>query len=440
MTNEETTPETRPPSGWWSRTPLYLRILGALILGLIVGTLLGPSAAVLEIPANLILRMLGALAPPLILIAVVQAIMHADIQKGTAGRLAFLLGLNTLVAIIIGLVVANVIRPGKLANLTPTPKPSNWQVLYNKESDPFRQDVGRALEAYGVPAPVPKKDVFLTFLDNVPKSLAGPLVENNVIGIILIALAFGIALRRNRDRPLRTVSDVVAIAMDTVLTILHWIIAIVPIGVFGIVASTVGQKGFQPFLSLGYFIVTVLVGLALQATYYLTRVRFGSWVSPMRLLQGGRDALLLAFSTASSTATMPVNYEGLKNKVGLRARSAGLGALVGTNFNNDGTALYEAASALFISQMVGQELNLFQQVLVVLTSVMASVGAAGIPEAGLVTMTLVFTAVGLDTRYIALLLTVDWFLDRCRTAINIMGDMNIACLLDGKTQKADGEE
>ena len=121
-------------------------------------------------------------------------------------------------------------------------------------------------------------------------------------------------------------------------------------------------------------------------------------------------------------------------------RSAGLGALVGSNFNNDGTALYEAMAALFIAQMLGVELSLFQQLMVVLTSVVASVGAAGIPEAGLVTMTLVFTAVGLPGEYIALLLTVDWFLDRCRTTINVMGEVNVSCLLDGRTKPGQTEE
>lgn len=145
-----------------------------------------------------------------------------------------------------------------------------------------------------------------------------------------------------------------------------------------------------------------------------------------------RDALVMAFSTASSTATMPVTYAVLKDRVGLREQSASMGALVGANFNNDGTALYEAMAALFIAQMIGMDLNVQQQMMVVLTSIIASVGAAGIPEAGLVTMTMVFTAVGLPVQYIPVLLTVDWFLDRCRTAINVMGDMNVSCLLDGK--------
>jgi DAACS family dicarboxylate/amino acid:cation (Na+ or H+) symporter len=131
---------------------------------------------------------------------------------------------------------------------------------------------------------------------------------------------------------------------------------------------------------------------------------------------------------------MPVTYDRLLTRVGLRERSASLGALVGSNFNNDGTALYEAMAALFVSQMLGVKLGFGQQLMVVLTSVLASVGAAGIPEAGLVTMTLVFTAVKLPTEYIALLLTVDWFLDRCRTMINVLGDVNVACLLDGRTR------
>src|SRR5262249_28069047 len=146
--------------------------------------------------------------------------------------------------------------------------------------------------------------------------------------------------------------------------------------------------------------------------------------------------LVMAFSTDSSTATMPVTYECLRKNVGLREKSASMGALVGANFNNDGTALYEAMAALFIAQLIGQDLTITQQLMVVLTAIIASVGAAGIPEAGLVTMTLVFNAVKLPVEYIGLLLTVDWFLDRCRTTINVLGDVNVSCLLDGREKPA----
>jgi Na+/H+-dicarboxylate symporter len=269
--------------------------------------------------------------------------------------------------------------------------------------------------------------------------LVRPFVENKVIGVVLIAIAFGVASRRLTGSERRTAEDLVSLGFSCILVVLSWVIALVPLAVFGKVASIVGTSGFRPFAALGLFVVSVLVALAIQAVYYLARIRFGSWVRPGQLLAGTRDALVMAFSTASSTATMPVTYDRLRSRVGLREQSASLGALVGSNFNNDGTALYEAMAALFVAQMLGVELSIVEQVLIVLTSVIASVGAAGIPEAGLVTMTLVFHAVRLPTEYIPLLLTVDWFLDRCRTTINVMGDMNVACLLDGKV-KPEGVE
>ncbi len=395
----------------WHHTPLYLRILGGLVLGVGVGIVFGANAGGLELPSKLILRLLSALAPPLILIAVIQALMKAEIKGRTAGKLGVLLVLNTTVAILIGLTVANVIRPGTWHKVPPPP---------------------------ASPTAAASPSLLMQFLDNVPKSVLGPLGDTaNVIGIIFIAVAFGLALRRERDRPLRTVTDFIDLAFDTLLTVLHWIIDVVPFGVFGIVASIVGTKGFHPFVSLGGFIFAVLLALFLQAGYYLLRIRFGSWVRPLDLLRGARDAMTMAFSTSSSTATMPLTFQCLR-KVGLREESASMGALVGSNFNNDGTALYEAMSALFVAQMLGMNLDLGQQFTVVVTSIIASVGAAGIPEAGLVTMTLVFTAVKLPVDYIPLLLTVDWFLDRSRTVINMMGDMNVSCLLDGKTREETG--
>lgn len=146
----------------------------------------------------------------------------------------------------------------------------------------------------------------------------------------------------------------------------------------------------------------------------------------------------MAFSTASSTATLPVTYECARRKIGLRDANARLGTMVGGNLNNDGTALYEAMAALFIAQALGMHLGLGQQLIIVLMAVIASVGAAGIPEAGLVTMMAVFSATKLPLDYIPLLLTVDWFLDRCRTAINVMGDLTVSSILDGKTPEPPG--
>jgi DAACS family dicarboxylate/amino acid:cation (Na+ or H+) symporter len=439
--SEKHTPSSSDRSflAFWQRTPLYLRILAGCVLGVVVGAVIYSLDASfaglgkpydkwtaewmvlpLEIPGKLVLRIMGALATPLVFIAIVQALMHAELPKGSAMRLVSLLLLNTLVAIVIGLAVANTLQPGKWSSL---------ELEEDKQEELEKKSGGKVNGEK-------KLDPVAQLLENVPKSVLGPFSdEGKVISVILLALAFGIALRKLKQHKIASVADVVEVAFKSLLIILHWVLELIPLAVFGIVASIIATKGISSFVALGGFIGAVLVGLALQTAYYLLRIKFFSWCNPVLVVRGMRDALVMAFSTGSSTATMPVTYANLREKVGLRERSASLGSLVGANFNNDGTALYEAMSALFVSQLIGQDLTLSQQLMVVITSVIASVGAAGIPEAGIVTMTLVFTAVGLPTQYIALLLPVDWFLDRCRTVVNVMGDVNVSCLLDGKQRE-----
>jgi Na+/H+-dicarboxylate symporter len=408
-----------------TKIPLYLQIVAALIVAVIVGVILGAGNPIwpkdviehLILPATLILKALRTLATPLIFLAIIHTFLTAEIPSRSGRKLFVLLITNTLVAIGIGLLVANVLRPGAGGGLTVAADPTK----------PIKQ-----LDPWGL------------ISNLIPESILKPLVDNDVISLIFVALAFGIVLKAIKSEQLNkgengylAIEQVIGLLFDAVIRILHWVIALVPLAVFGIVAKTIALQGFAPFKSLGAFVLAVIVALLLQATYYLTRVKFGSWVEPIAFIRGGSDALVTAFSTASSTATMPITFESLIHKVGLRESSASLGALVGSNFNNDGTALYEAMSALFISQILSQNLNIVQQIFVVLTSIVASVGAAGIPEAGLVTMTLVFSSVGLPTEYIAILLTVDWFLDRCRTAINVMGDMTVSALVDGKHRQVD---
>ena len=402
------------------KIPLYGQIIIALIIAVIVGVLLGAGSPIwdketiehLALPCTLILKALRTLATPLIFLAILHTFLTADIPSRSGRKLSILLITNTLVAIVIGLFVANVLRPGAAGSALATAQST--------------KPVVKQLDPWGLLA------------DIIPDSVVKPLVDNNVISLIFVALAFGIVLRAIKaeqvklgQREYLAIEQGIGVLFQAVINILHWVIALVPIAVFGIVSKTIALQGFAPFKSLGSFVLAVILALLLQAAYYLTRVKIGSWLSPQQFIKGGSDALITAFSTASSTVTMPITFESLQ-KMGLRESSASLGALVGSNFNNDGTALYEAMSALFISQVLGQNLTLPQQLVVMLTSIVASVGAAGIPEAGLVTMTLVFSSVGLPTEYIAILITVDWFLDRCRTAINVMGDMTVSAVIDGK--------
>ena len=414
-----------PPSGttapsdrlaWYRRVPLYIRILISLALGIAVGELMGGRAVVFKPFSDIVLQLLRLLATPLILVAVIHALMKADVSGRTGARLFFFLITNTVAAILIGLVVANVIQPGRWAHLAPP---------------------GGVLSA----APFnPVHDL----LDKVPANLIDPFLHNEIISIIIVAVALGTALRIVRVRQAaegktgyQGVESFLDTAFQCVMVMLHWIFDLVPLAVFAVVARTVGTSGIRPLLSMGVFVVAVLLALFLQSVFYLVRLRLGSWVRPGKFLAAGSDALMMAFSTASSAATLPVTYAAVKDKMKVREASAGLGVMVGGTFNHDGTALYEAMAALFIGQALGLHLGLGQQVVVVFMAILASVGAAGIPEAGLVTMLAVFTAVHLPTEYIPLLLPLDWFLDRCRTAINVMGDMTVTCLLDGKQPALD---
>lgn len=407
--------------GWY--IPLYAQIITALVLAMVVGLALGGGTIQpgytqlienLTIPCNLILKALRTLATPLIFLAVLHTFLTAEIPGRAGRRLSILLLTNTTVAILIGLTIANLLKPGTWGQIAP---PSG--------------------QAAGITAFDP-----LSLLQTVvPEAIAKPFVDNNVIQLIVISLAFGIALRALKAEQIARgqksylpIEQIVGIGFDGIVKILNWVIALIPLAVFGIVAKTIALQGFAPFRSLLGLIVAVLIALFLQMCYYLTRVKIQSWVKLQDFLTGGADAFFTAFSTSSSTIAMPITFAALKDKIGIRESSASLGAMVGSNFNNDGTALYEAMAALFVAQLLGQELQLTQQILIVITSIFASVGAAGIPNAGLVTMTLVFKSVGLPESYVLILITVDWFLDRCRTVINLMGDMTVSCILDGKVK------
>jgi Na+/H+-dicarboxylate symporter len=406
------------------KLPLYTQIIIALIIAVILGIALGAGKPItskdnlehLALPAKLIIRALSTLATPLIFLSIINTLLTADIPGNAAKRLGLLLTTNTVVAIGIGLLVANVVKPGSYGkNLVPDR--ASDLLEKTKSFDPWQ------------------------LLDGVvPDSIVKPFADKtSVIALILLALAVGVAVRsikqyqiEHQQTDYQPLEQVITMLFNTIIKVLHWVITLVPLAVFGIVAKTIAIQGFAPFQSLFAFILAVILALSLQAVYYMVRISIGSWVSPQRFFSQGLDPLIAAFSTASSTATMPITYETLIDKVGLRRSSASLGALVGSNFNNDGTALYEAISALFIAQVLNLNLNITQQLMVMLTSIFASVGAAGIPEAGLVTMSLVFNSVGLPAEYITILLTVDWFLDRVRTAINVMGDMTVSSLIDGK--------
>jgi len=406
----------------WQQWPLYLRTLMGMLIGAAIGLWQGPQAAALAKPGTILMGLVQMLAAPVAFFAIVHALAGAKIEKGKTPQLVRLLLTNTIAAIVIGMTVANVLQPGKRNALQAERTAVEQQAVALK--DTIQTVQAKASEGK-------LTDSIYQILERLPKTVLGPFTDGNVLGVVVLAILLGLALRKVSP-DIHATTTTVKVFMDAFITILHWVVQLVPLIVMGVVAAEVGNNGFRSFVNLVWLVVAVLLALGLQFVYYMTRVALQSWVTPRLLIRHCRDALVMAFSTSSSTATMPVTYECLRGNLKLRKQSANLGALVGANFNNDGTALYESMAALFIAQLTGMDLSLGEQLIIVLCAMAASLGAAGIPSSGMLTMTLVLTAVGLPLEYSLLLIPIDWFLDRFRTMINVSGDLCVACVLDGK--------
>ena len=412
-------PESRPGG-----VPLYVWVMLAALLAVPFGYYVDPNLGGIDIPKqldllpNLIIRALKALATPLIVLAILSAIVTNDIRGRQGARMMFYYFANTVIAIVIGLGLSNLVRPGAGVELAGTP----------------------ATTTVAPAAPTGKAEptgITKLIYELVPESIGDSFVKNHLAQLVVVTLALGIGLARIRDEQrargetsVQAVIDLVTVGFELLMRVLLWVVALVPIAVFGVVAANIMRSGLGIFASLAWFIVVVLAGLACQITWYLFQLLVFAQMSPVRFLRGAANVMATSFSTASTGATMPVTLRALQGPLGVSRGSSQLAACVGTNFNNDGTALYQAAVVLFMAQALGRGLTFSDQLVVVLTTMIASIGAGCIPSGGFVTLPLIFAAVALPAEQIPFLLTIDWFLDRCRTSSNVLGDMTVAILLD----------
>ena len=447
-----------PPEGRF-RLPLYVRVLIGVGLGAALGVafgtqpyLFGLKNADLGNLGMLVIRLLKALAVPLVLFAILDAFVRTRITARRGGKLVLICLVNVSVAFLIGLTLMNTLRPGvqwrghldELAGIVQKEAPS-----------PSGSPKPVATTGPSVPnAPKPTLDPLKNVEGYVPESLVDPFAKNSIITIVLLGLLGGAALRRVREKQrLEGLDSIVVVerfieaVYHLLIQMLEWVVQAVPFAVFGVVAKVVGQSGLSVFGPLGVFLGIILLGLAIHSlVYYPLMAWLVGGKSPREYLGKGADAIFTGLSMNSSLATVPVTLRCLTQKMGVSQGSARLAACVGTNLNNDGITLYEAMAALFLAQAYGFDLGLGEQFVVVLASLMAGIGVAGVPEAGLVVLPLVLSAAGLPEGLIAaaipLILPVDWILARCRSGVNVMSDMLVAILLDrGAPREAppDGE-
>jgi Na+/H+-dicarboxylate symporter len=261
----------------------------------------------------------------------------------------------------------------------------------------------------------------------IPRNIFNAMVRTDILPLIVFSLLVGATLSVLGDRGRSTI-EVISTLNDAVMRIVQWIMIVAPIGIFGLIAARIGSaggfRGFLPELfALGKYSLTVVLGLAIHGVIALPLILLlVGRRNPWRYVTGVGAALLNAFSTASSSATLPLTMEGVEKENGISNRTASFVLPLGATINMDGTALYEAVAAMFIAQIYGISMSPLEQAVIFLTATLAAIGAAGIPEAGLVTMVIVLKAVDLPIEGIGLILTIDWLLDRFRTTVNVWGD------------------
>ncbi len=416
-------------------------IAGAIVAAIAIALMFPTTAMHFEIGGELFLRALKMIVVPLVFTSVMCGMLGlGDVRRlGKPGAVTVVYFLSTTVfAVVIGLVVVNLVRPGvgtvdparlqELAKGSAKPQEILRSTLA-KESGLSEDQVAEVFtDIPSASADIPSTNTILKnlMLMLVTDNLFGAAVETQLLPIIVFTICFG-ALLTTMPEQTRSITTLFTESNHALLAFVMVLMKIAPIGIFCLVAARFGKaqaegKFLQEFGQIGWYFAAVLIGLAIHAFIVLPLI---FWIvrreNPYRFAAAMSQALLTAFSTASSSATLPVTLECAES-AGISKRSTEFVIPLGATINMNGTALYEAAAALFIAQAIGQELSMGQQIIVAVTATLAAIGAAGIPEAGLVTMLIVLGAVGLPLEYIGLILAVDWLLDRFRTTVNVFGD------------------
>jgi len=397
---------------------LYTKISIGLLAGIIAGWLLGSKASYLEPFGEAFIRLITMVVVPLIFASLtVGAASLGDLKKlGRIGvkSLGYFI-LTTAVALVIGIFLATLLQPGVgLSEDTKT------ELLQN-----YHGDAQERIQS------ARKPNLVNILLYMIPTNPLSAMAKGEMLAIIFFALVFGVTLSLIPKEKAQPMVGLMESLNEIMMKIVQLVMHIAPYGVFALMASIVGQFGPGIILLLGKYAMVVLLALLihLTVTYSLLVVTLGR-LNPLTFFRAIFEAQLIAFGTSSSNATLPVTMNCCQKNLNISKEVSSFVLPLGATVNMDGTALYQGVAAIFIAQIYGMDLTFADQLLIVLTATLSSIGAAGVPGAGMITLTLVLRSVGIPLTGIALILGVDRILDMCRTAVNITGDASCALFID----------
>lgn len=363
------------------------------------------------------IRLLMFLAIPLVVSSlIVGAASLGDIRRvgRIGGRTLALYLVTTAMAITIGLVLANTLEPGRYLSADAAEK---LKVEF----------VGNVKQKIQQETSI---DLIDTIVDIVPTNPFSAMANSEMLQVVFFAVIVGVTLTlvpKEKSQPVITFFDGFS---DTMIRMVDLIMVIAPFGVFALIAATVAEFGFDILQTLIGYVAVVLLGLFLHVTIvYGSLVRLGAGMNPLRFFRGMRDAMLIAFSTSSSAATLPVNMECCERNLGVPKTTTSFVLPLGATINMDGTSMYQAIASIFIAQVYGLDLHLSDQLTILLTATLASIGTAPVPGVGIVMLIIVLRSVHIPEEGIALILGVDRILDMCRTTVNVTGDAAVTTVI-----------
>ncbi len=412
------------------KNKLWLQVFIALVLGIFIGFLIGPTFGFLDIetskligewaslPGIIFLKVIQMVVVPLIFVSIIIGITGAKNLrqlKRMGLTLAVYFIFTTIIAVIIAILLASIIQPGNYIskesiNLANNGNTSVSQI--NSFSIPDFSEIPSFVEA-----------IF-------PTNLFGSIVHGELLAIVFFAIIFGIALiciNAKKSRPLISLfSSVQSICM----TVIKWAMLLAPIAVFGMMIKLTTDFGLSTLLGLGTYVLTVLAGLLILIIFYFIIVFIFAKKTPFEFFRQIRDAQLLAFSTSSSAAVMPLSMKVSEEKLKVRPAVAQFVIPTGAVINMDGTALYQVIATMFLAQVFGIPLGITALLILVVTVVGASIGTPSTPGAGIAILAMILTGLGIPLTGIALILGVDRILDMSRTTINVTGDLTASVFID----------
>ncbi len=389
-----------------------------ILIGTLAGILLGVALSMLdkesatsqvslyiaELLGMLFVDLLKMVMIPLVFTSIVVGVAnlraHQQIHRVWKTTLAYFF-LTATVAIILGLTAANLFQPGQGLQL------------------PMFQDAIQNFQANEMTLP----EFFTQFLHSLFLNPVAALAQGNILAVVIFALLMGIALVIGGER-FQNIRLILQELLELVLMLVGWIMKLAPLCIMALLIKLVVTQDLSLLMILIKFISLVIGTILLHALIVLPMILYlVTGMTPIKFWLGAREALITAFATSSSSATLPVTLQCAEQNLHVNRDIAGFVLPLGATVNMDGTALYEAAAALFVANLVGVDLNLIQQMIVFFTAMLAAMGAPGIPSAGMVTMLMVLQSVGLPVEAIAILLPIDRLLDAFRTSVNVEGDM-----------------